>query len=70
MKKILTTEEYKRQLNDIVSEFIAFFQNGYDYSKIIYTDQNAKDVLGHVVMWHESFARNVNDIIMEKNQIH
>lgn len=63
MKKQLSSEEYKEQLGDIVSKFISFFNQKYDFDRIIYTDWIAKDILGHVVMWHESFARNIDDII-------
>ena len=29
---------------------------------IVYEDWTVKDILGHILFWHESFARNVQDI--------
>ncbi len=49
-------------LSIAVNEFIDFFQQGYNYKTMIYDLWNAKDVLGHITFWHESFARNISDL--------
>ena len=56
-KELLTLEQ------DIVNDLLGFYSNKYDFNKIIYTDWTAKDVLAHIVMWHESFANNIVDLI-------
>jgi len=45
-----------------LKKFIAFFEQGLDYDKMIYEYWNAKDILGHITFWHESFARNILDL--------
>lgn len=45
-----------------LKKFIIFFEQGLDYDKMIYEYWNAKDVLGHITFWHESFARNISDL--------
>ena len=58
-------EHIKTQVEILRSElkkFIAFFEQGLDYNKKVYEYWNAKDILGHVTFWHESFARNISDL--------
>jgi len=50
------------RLKNELKEFISFFEQGYDYSVMVYELWNAKDVLGHITFWHESFARNISDL--------
>jgi len=45
-----------------LKKFIIFFEQELDYDKMIYEYWNAKDVLGHITFWHESFARNISDL--------
>jgi hypothetical protein len=66
MKKGYSAVEYLAMLDSIVCEFLTFFEGGRDYSKVVYTDWTAKDVLSHVLMWHASFARNVEDIVGDR----
>jgi len=54
------------QLKQALKEFIDFFERGYDYSIMIYKLWNAKNILGHVTFWHESFARNIADLANER----
>lgn len=49
-------------LNEVLAEFIDFFQQEYNYESMVYTHWNAKNILGHVTFWHESFARNISDL--------
>lgn len=51
-----------RQLNDELASFINFFQQDLDYYRMIYAEWNAKDILGHITFWLESFARNISDL--------
>lgn len=51
-----------KQLQLSVNQFINFFEQGYHYQIKINRLWNAKDVLGHITFWHESFARNVSDL--------
>ncbi len=52
------------ELNTTVSKFISFFENDFNFSVMIYDKWSAKDVLGHIVFWHESFAKNVTDLAL------
>ncbi|GMO24786.1 MAG: hypothetical protein Pg6A_11810 [Termitinemataceae bacterium] len=63
MKHIYTTEELLALEQNIVNELLTFFNNEYNFDKIIYTDWTAKDILAHIVMWHESFANNISALI-------
>lgn len=49
-------------LRNELKKFIIFFEQGLDYNKMVYEYWNAKDVLGHITFWHESFARNISDL--------
>ncbi|MCK0136109.1 hypothetical protein [Arenibacter sp. S6351L] len=59
-EKLLKTnlERLRNELN----QFIEFFERGYNYDLMIYPLWNAKDILGHITFWHESFARNLYDL--------
>ncbi len=58
-KRQLTLEEQLGEEQKAVSEVMEFFQTAKDFSKIIYVDWTAKDVLGHIASWHLSFERNL-----------
>lgn len=45
-----------------VSKFITFYKQDVDFNKKVYPLWSAKDVLGHITFWHESFARNLLDL--------
>ena len=49
-------------LRSELKELIGFFEQGLDYNKMVYEYWNAKDILGHITFWHESFARNISDL--------
>lgn len=51
-----------RKLQKTLSEFMAFFGQALDYNTMVYEYWNAKDILGHITFWHESFARNIADV--------
>lgn len=47
-------------LRSELKNLIDFFEQGLDYDKMVYEFWNAKDILGHITFWHESFARNIS----------
>ncbi len=53
-------------LKKVLKEFVDFFEQGYDYGIMIYELWDAKNILGHVTFWHESFARNISDLANER----
>ncbi|MEQ8244123.1 hypothetical protein [Fulvivirga sp.] len=58
-------EQIKTNVKILRSELknlIAFFEQDLDYNKMVYEYWNAKDILGHITFWHESFARNISDL--------
>jgi hypothetical protein len=63
MKHIYTLKELLTLEQDIINHLITLFSIKNDFNKIIYTDWTAKDVLAHIVMWHESFADNLVNLI-------
>jgi hypothetical protein len=65
VKQNYSLDEYIVLEQNIVNDLLVFFNNKNDFSKIIYTEWTAKDVLAHIVMWHESFANNIMAIIDE-----
>lgn len=58
-KQIKTNVEILRNELD---QLFDFFEKGLDYDKMVYEFWNAKDILGHLTFWHESFARNISDL--------
>lgn len=55
-------EEQLTKLTDTVSSLLAVYRNLPDPNSPVYEAWSAKDVLGHITFWHESFARNVRDL--------
>ena len=49
-------------LRNELEQLFAFFEPGLDYNEMVYELWNAKDILGHITFWHESFARNISDL--------
>ncbi|UII77057.1 hypothetical protein LV716_04505 [Flagellimonas sp. HMM57] len=54
-----------KRLNETIEDVYLFFSKEYDYSKRINTLWSAKDILGHLVFWHESFERNLKCVATE-----
>ena len=61
-----TKEALRDRLNQIVKELIVTCRVLPDPNTAIYEGWSAKDVLGHVTFWHESFARNVADLVNDR----
>lgn len=53
-------EFYLNQLNETVTWFLENFEKPQQAAVEVYPGWTARDVLGHLTFWHESFARNVN----------
>lgn len=49
----------ERRVDDIV---FLYCQHGFDSYASVYPEWTAKDVLAHIVFWHESFARSLESI--------
>ena len=58
-----TREILLKQLDETISQLFDFYQNMANPEIAVYEEWTAKDILGHIVFWHESFARNVRDIV-------
>ena len=57
-----TREILLKQLTETISQVFDVFKTMANPEIAVYEAWTAKDILGHIVFWHESFARNVHDI--------
>ncbi|WP_299455662.1 hypothetical protein [uncultured Microscilla sp.] len=51
-----------KKLQQQLAALIQFYKQDLDYQQMVYEFWNAKDILGHLTFWHESFARNIADL--------
>ena len=58
-----TREILLTQLNETILQLFDVYKNMANPEFAVYEEWTAKDILGHIVFWHESFARNVRDIV-------
>ncbi len=61
-----TREELLARLTKTVQELMTVCRQLPDVEAAVYDGWTAKDVLGHVTFWHESFARNVDDLVHDR----
>jgi hypothetical protein len=61
-----TKAELRDRLSKTVKELITLCRQLPDPDAAIYEGWSAKDILGHLTFWHESFARNVDDLAHER----
>ena len=61
-----TREELLARLTQTVEELIAVGRQLPDVETAVYDGWTAQDVLGHIAFWHESFARNVDDLVHDR----
>jgi hypothetical protein len=54
-----------KHLNETISQLSDVFKNLANPEIAVYEEWTAKDILGHIAFWHESFARNVHDIVSD-----
>ncbi len=58
-----TREVLLQDLNETIGQFLAVYGSLAEPDRVIGDDWSAKDILGHITFWHESFARNVQDLV-------
>jgi len=56
-------ENLLNQLNETISQLFDVYNTMSDPEFFVYEDWTAKNVLEHILFWHESFAQNVHDIV-------
>ena len=56
-------ENLFKQLDETVSRLLHIYRNLANPEIMVYEVWTAKDVLSHITFWHESFARNVSDLV-------
>jgi len=56
-------QELLEQLDEAVRQIIAAVRQIEHPESLRVDDWSAKDTLGHIAFWHESFARNVNALV-------
>lgn len=61
-----TKEELRGRLSQTVKELITVCRQLPDVNAAVYEGWSAKDILGHLTFWHESFARNVTDLVHDR----
>jgi hypothetical protein len=55
-------EFHLQQLNETIVQLRVVYQTLPDPNAMVYELWSAKDVLAHLTFWHESFARNLDDL--------
>jgi hypothetical protein len=61
-----TKEALLNRLDETVTHLIEVCRTVPDPDAAVYEGWAAKDILGHVTFWHESFARNVDDLVHDR----
>jgi hypothetical protein len=56
-----------QELEVTVAELLCFFEEGKDFDFRVYPEWTAKDILGHLLFWQESFARNLDNLVTGKS---
>ena len=59
---LYTRKDLLIQFNDIASKTVEFSQSVTNPDIPMYEGWTVKRTLGHILFWHESFARNVRDL--------
>lgn len=62
-------DEIKSKLSTLshtAAELLTFFSSLPDPNLPVYPLWSAHDILAHVTFWHESFARNVQDLVLQR----
>lgn len=54
---------FLQRLNETAAQLLNTYPNLADPNAMVYELWSARDVLAHLTFWHESFARNVNDLV-------
>jgi hypothetical protein len=56
-------ENLLRSLNTTVAHLLGVYKSMYDPDVMVYELWSAKDILAHLTFWHQSFSRNVLDLV-------
>ena len=59
-------KELLENLDENVGRLLSICQNITNPDTVVYEGWTVKDVLGHITFWHESFARNVRDLALDR----
>lgn len=62
----MDTADALRSFNTAADQLIDLFQKQHDPDWMVYDAWSARDVLAHLTFWHESFARNVSDLVAQR----
>lgn len=57
---MIDDRELLARLSETVEQVVGFYESIGDFDVLVNSTWTARDVLVHVVFWHESFARNVD----------
>ncbi|MBI5567530.1 MAG: ClbS/DfsB family four-helix bundle protein [Chloroflexi bacterium] len=57
-----TREVLLERLNDTLTQLLGVVRTLPNPDRVVSDDWTVKDMLSHVTFWHESFARNVDDL--------
>lgn len=60
---VATRETLLKRLNDAIACLIEIHENIADPQAEVADGWMVKDVLAHITFWHESFARNISDLV-------
>jgi hypothetical protein len=58
-----TREAHLEALDETVSAFFQVYRVQVNPEILVYEGWRAKDILAHITFWHESFARNLCDLV-------
>ena len=61
-----TKEDLLHRLDETVAHLIEVCRAVSDPEAAVYEGWSVKDILGHLTFWHESFARNVADLVRDR----
>ena len=61
-----TRVDLLNRLNEAVTQLIDMCRTAAKPEAAVYEGWSAKDFLGHLTFWHESFARNVADLVHDR----
>jgi hypothetical protein len=61
-----TKADLLHRLDETVARLIEVCRAVPDLDAAVYEGWSAKDILGHLTFWHESFARNVADLVHDR----
>lgn len=58
-----TRKDLLARFNASAAQLLEFSKSVTDPEILVYEDWTVKQTLGHITFWHESFARNIHDLV-------